>query len=237
MKKLVLIFSIYLFSSSISAQETTTNKSTTETTPKNEFGMNLFSIMAPAPFHGYSSVNVLNPYYLVNYNLFSGIYYKRYSGKNGLRLSFDYFQKSVMENESYDENNLPITNSYNGIKFDGQIKIGYERVFGNKRLKGFVFSDLVFNYGKYFGTLLYNSNTWFGSLTKTNYFFENFQYGVAFGGGLKYQLNKRLIFTYEFSGSCALSFTQDLYAYDSYKRLNLFVNINPIRQLGFAFMF
>ncbi len=238
MQRLIVIIFIALCPIVICGQESE-NKTTDPTSHKNEFGLNLFSITNLTRFKvpEYNFVDVYNPYYNINYNISSGIYYKRYCGKNALRLSFDYYQKAVGQSLEIPYNGgWTYYDYYSGTKKDYQIKVGYERLFGSKRLLPFVFADLFFNYGKYTGYRFYNGESVFVNTTNGNFYLENLQYGAALGGGLKYHLNKHIVISYEFSATASYWTVQDIsQGYNKYG--DIAFRINPIRQLGLAISF
>ena len=111
---------------------------------KNEIGLNLFSITQFEKNRGMLD----KPHITARFNPLSGLYYKRHYGKNAFRASFDYSTHSRVEG---DKNN-PIGDPFYMPYFYAaniqtvSIAAGYERSFGNGKLRPYVFGDVVFNY-------------------------------------------------------------------------------------------
>lgn len=242
MRNLFFIIILSCLSFSSFSQEIQTPKANTETQPKNEFGMNLFSVtnidLGNDLYGGKGPINKIGPYYSLQVAPPSGIYYKHHLGKNCLRISFDYFQNAVSETQYYTWTNTNyIGYTYSGVKKDAQIKLGYQRSFCSKRFQPFIFLDFIFNYGKYDGNEINNVYGEFLIPYNHNFSLESFQYGGAAGGGLKILICKQVSLTYEFSGTIVYNTFQDLKSQYSTRYASGGIRFNPVRQFGLAFSF
>lgn len=195
--------------------------------PKNELGFNIFALTnfhkEILPTDGYKFAS--------DYNLFSGIYYKHHFGKNAFRASFDFNQKSILINENP---NISYYYSENAQENFVGLKAGYERNFGNKKLKAFVFSDLIFNYYNTKGLHSYSGCFGWGEDVPFNE--EIFEYGIASGAGIRYAVSKNIILSYEFSAQGFCSIYQDILNSGD-KWVDFGYHLNPASKLGFAVMF
>lgn len=149
--------------------------------PKNEMGINLFMLSADldnGPEWDYRAV--------------PGIYYKRFFGSNGIRIGADYYQHNEFRQYG------PFADAMN--RKTGELHLGYERRFGERKLQGFVFADLVYRYSK---TQRINSGSMFYAdvlmpiappdYTKA----ERHEYGGLAGLGLRYNFSRHFSLIYE----------------------------------------
>jgi hypothetical protein len=182
---------------------------------RNEFGMNLYSLTE-------MRISNFEPHISVTNSFFTGVYYKHYFGKNGIRTSFDLFQKSI--NEGW--NTGPYYGWTVGNLKAGELKIGYERLFGTKKLIPFTFADLIYNYSQEKGySTEYGDWTWY---TDRPYLIETSEFGTAIGIGLKYRPIKNLVITIEASYHYIYSISQDI-KNSTYKNKGSRFQLNPIR--------
>jgi len=195
--------------------------------PKNEFGLNLFSI-DHLTWNNYSKNK-----YAADFGYFSGIYYKLHFGKNVWRSSFDYSQKTIVNNNNWAEGYY----SSIGTKKSGETKVGYQRNFCSGKFSPYVFSDFSFTYSKYSG--IDNGSGCFMYFQNRPFIIESFTYGIAGGVGAKYQIGKNIVISIESSAMVARSFNEDLLNhspnYPKYKSIDN--KINPLNRLGFALIF
>lgn len=182
---------------------------------RNEFGMNLYSL---------TEMNITNvkPVFLVTNSFFNGVYYKHYFGNNGIRTSFDLFQRSI--NEQW------FAGAYYSLTAGnlkaGELKVGYERLFRTKKLIPFAFVDLIYNYSQEKGySTVYGDWT---SYTDRPYLIETSEFGTAIGIGLKYRPIKNLIISLEASYHYIYSISQDI-KNSTYKNKGSRFQLNPIR--------
>jgi hypothetical protein len=244
MKKVITSVSVLFFSAHILAQET--KPVDAPATFKHEIGLNLFSI-TNIGIPGETVFHVVpdNIYGFTNVNLPSGIYYKLHSGKNALRLSYDYFQRSYTESEYVDLSkyiidgpNSPIayTYTYAGVKKEHEFKIGYQRTIGTKRFTGFFALDLVANYNKFQGT---NQYLWHPEerYYTSPFYYEQYKAGIALGGGLKYKITKRLSISYELSLAGIYTRSKDIAYSGNQLKTEVSAKLNPVRMIGIGYSF
>lgn len=246
MKKVITSVSVLFFSVHLLAQETKPADASGTTAFKHEIGLNLFSITnIGIPGEAVFRAAPDNVYGLAHINVPSGIYYKLHSGKNALRLSYDYFQKSYTESEYVDVSNwifeapnppTGYTYTYRGTKKEHEFKIGYQRSFGEKRLSAFFALDLVANYNKFQGT---NEFNWHPEESHylAPFYYEQYKAGIALGGGLKYKINKRLSLSYELSFAGIFARSKDIAYKNSSFKTDLSLKLNPVRMIGIAYSF
>lgn len=243
MRKNIPSILLLLFSAGLFAQE---NKPAENSDFKHELGLNLFSVTnigipGVTKFHAQPD----NVYDLTNFNVPSGIYYKLHFGKNALRLSYDYFQRSYTESEYVDLSNFIFENpvhpnaytyTYKGIKKEHELKIGYQRTIGSKRFTGFFSADLIANYNTFAGTNEYN---WHPeeSYYSSPLYYEQYKTGIALGGGLKYLITKRLSLSFELSFAGIYTRSKDLAYKGSQLKTDLSVKMNPVRMIGVGYSF
>jgi hypothetical protein len=213
---------------------------TTTTQPKNELGINLFSVtdwynaLDPKIRKWQASLPIKE---VLQTNFFSGIYYKRHYGKNTLRTSLEYFQKTRIDFSSFTYAGSDYHTSYAATTKTGEVKIGYERSFGNCKLRPYLFVDAVFGY-----SILKGKSNYYIDLGQTEIrdeYFETYSGGTAIGGGLSYKVSKNIAFTYEFSIESRVSKSHAL-AYPREQRptgIGSYHKINPVRQLGLSVLF
>jgi hypothetical protein len=196
---------------------------------KNELGLNLFSI---TDFQRYRGV-VDKPEVHADFNYFSGIYYKRYYGKNVLRASFNYSQKSIQSGSGFE---MPFYYYYSvaAVQKNLDISIGYERIFGTKKLQPYVFGDVVYNYMNYSGQQIYTGC--FGPIEVDRFSEEVAQYGISAGAGLRYNISPNIHLSYEFAAQGFVNVFQDVYNAGP-KYIDVGYKLNPVNKLGFAVSF
>lgn len=211
--------------------------------PKHEIGMNLFSLTNVYPGKcPHSNVTSSDPYYKTGYNIFPGVYYKYHSGKNVLRLSFDYTQKAYSDMESVKlDAYTSYDYSYAGIKTNHDLKIGYQRNFATKKVVPFIFSDLVVNYDKFTAVQNYYWYRFGFSFPSTSVslplYIEQYLFGVAPGGGLIIKLSKNIVLTYEFSAIFSYSRQHEILMRSKYWTSEFDWRFNPVKMLGFGIAF
>jgi hypothetical protein len=194
---------------------------------KNEFGLNVFSMKRVQVYYDWDKDRneVLSEMHIL-----PGIYYKRHFGKNAFRGSFEFTRRKNTDRGSpwyfSKENNV--------IKKSVGISIGYERAFGKRKLQPFVFSDLQFTYENMAVSQVLQG--YLGPNQIRHYVFENFEYAVAAGAGLRYKYNSKIYLTYE----CAVQGYRNVYqevlrAGDKYWDLGY--HVDPVSKLGIAISF
>jgi hypothetical protein len=195
---------------------------------KNEVGLNLFSV---TNFDSYKDP-LDKPKYDLNVNAFSGIYYKRYFGKNALRASLDYSQKAFHSEEG--ALNSTYYSNVSATKKFVSTGIGYQRSFATGKFQPYFFSDLVFNYINFSGHhSFYGDYTWADDQPFSE---ETFEYGLAAGAGLRYSITPKIHLTYELSGQGVIGVFQDV-MYAGKKFVNVDGHFNPVNKVGFAISF
>jgi hypothetical protein len=240
MRKVISFILSFLFPLTFNAQPLET---ATDGGPRHELGMNLFSItnVYPGKFP-LSNITSSGSYYKTGYNVFPGIYYRFYSGKNALRISFDYSQKaySDMERVTIDEY-MSYDYSYAGIKINHDLKFGYQRSFGMKRVQPFIFSDLVFNYDKFTGV---QNNYWLSSgfspipvSSSSAFYIEQYLFGIAPGGGVRIKVSKNIVLTYELSAIFSYSRRHETVRDSKSWTSEIEWRFNPIKMFGFGITF
>src|ERR1700741_697157 len=147
---------------------------------KNEFGMNGFSLKRPQFYGEYETGRGI----YAEPHLVPGIYYKRHFGKNAIRSAFE-FTRREKENVSKGAPWFVPYSTTTIVSINVGLSVGYERSFGDKKLQPFAFADLVFNYENLEGEITFP--TYAGGLYP--FLNEDFEYGLAAGGGLRYKLN------------------------------------------------
>jgi hypothetical protein len=247
MAKKILLALLSFFSICLPAQESKPAEGLEKTaTFKHEAGLNLFSITnIGIPVETKFHVQPENVYDATIFNVPSGIYYKLHSGKNALRLSYDYLQRSYTESEYVDVShwifeaaNPPsgYTYTYSGIKKEHELKIGYQRTLGTKRFTGFFAVDLIAGYNKFVGENTFNWHP-MESYFSVPFYYEQYKAGIALGGGLKYKLTKRLSLSYEFSFAGIYSRSRDITNKNSDPKTDLSLKLNPVRMIAIGYSF
>jgi len=102
-----------------------------------EMGINLYGLTVRAGDYYTQYTNVLDN------QIFSGLYFKLFKGKNVLRAALDYSQRSAYYGKQPFSTNSG--NSRGQLK-SMEIKVGYQRMLGKRRFAPYVFSDLEYNY-------------------------------------------------------------------------------------------
>jgi hypothetical protein len=224
MKTFVLLS---LFISTLSFAQTETIVPKENVQPKNEFGFNFFSLT-----NIHKEYDPIDRYqYKADFNYFSGVYYKYHFGKNAVRSSFDFNQKAILINI---QPSKPYYYSESAKQEFVTLKAGYEREFGTKKLKTYLFSDLIFNYNHVQG--IRSSPGCFGWGEDSPFNEERFEYGIAGGGGLRYSVSKNIVLSYEFSAQQYCYVYQDILN-SGKKWVGFGHHLNPVSKLGLAFTF
>jgi len=188
--------------------------------PKHEIGVNLLMLSADldnGPEWDYCAV--------------PGIYYKRFFGPNGIRVGADYYQHNEFRQYG------PFADAMN--RKTGELRLGYERRFGERKLQGFVFADLVYRYSK---TQRINSGSMFyadvlmpfapsSDYTKT----ERHEYGGVAGIGLRYNFSRRFSLVYE-AGFQAGAWRENALTFQRHTGGTL-LRLYPLRSLAVAIRF
>ncbi len=145
---------------------------------KNEIGTTLISLK-----QNFGLVFNVNKYY---FSKFSGVSYKRYFGKNAVRVGYDFCDRW----DKTSGGDMNGTSSYRENRF----RIGYQRLFGNKRIKPFVATDFTLIYSKSQGEF---QGGYTGTYQKGNS--EYYGYGFAPAVGFSVNLTHNLSLTVEAS--------------------------------------
>lgn len=212
--QLLLILPIIVF-----GQNPEANINSGSTNPKHEFGLNLYSLTEIQYFKD------LTPHITATHSYFNGIYYKHYFNKNGIRTSFDLFQKPI-HNEWHSGPYFSLTV---GNLVAGEVKIGYERLFVIGKLIPFAFADLIYNYSQEKGL-----SSWYGDWTwgyDQPYLIEKSEFGSAIGLGLKYKPIKNLVISIEVNYQYKYFISQDI-KNSTHKNKGSNFKFNPIRILS-----
>jgi hypothetical protein len=199
---------------------------------KNEFGINAFSLKRVQLSYNLESRR--NGLYAEPHVL-PGIYYKRHFGKNGKnawRSSFEFTRRATTSNGQGGPWYFPKGSTL--VRKNAGISLGYERAFGNKKWQPFAFADLVFNYENINGTTILPG--YGGPDIVHHYIFEDFEYSIAAGAGLRYKVNPGIHFTYETSAQHYRSVSQDVLNAGE-KNWGTGYHINPVNKLGVAILF
>jgi hypothetical protein len=227
-------------------------KSQTETpvTPvKNksfEIGMNMYTLgfsnmfysdifNRPAPWgYYYPEQHVFN-HYLAN-----GIYFKYFKGQNSFRASLNYFQKLSIYDKGgmvYQWDNFYPSYSSSTTRA-GEVKIGYQRMFGKRKLAPYFFADLRYRYSRTEG---FNYSGYYACATcfapqrfADKYLIEQSYFGINKGLGLRLTLS-RITFNLETSFEFYFVRSQDIK--NSREKINnTGFTINPLQfSTGFTF--
>ncbi len=196
---------------------------------KHELGVNLFSIKQFEKLRSYDDL----PVSIANVNIFPGLYYKRHSGKNALRASFEYTHKNIRNGTALIMDPYS-TQYYFSTRNNVAIAAGYERAFGSGKLQPYIFSDFIFNYENLTGSRV--NFGCFGPYGIYDFSEEVFEYGMSAGAGLRYSINPVLRLTLEVNAEGFVSVYQDvLNAGEKYRDLG--IHINPVNKFGLAVCF
>jgi hypothetical protein len=195
---------------------------------KNEFGLNLFSLKR---FQIHQDYEMGRSFYGESH-LLPGIFYKRHFGKNAFRTSFEFTRRATQGNGKGAPWYFPEGSSV--VRKNVGISIGYERSFSNKKLQPFAFADLVFNYENLAGTMIIQG---YGTPDELYQFvFEDFEYSLSAGVGLRYQFTSRIQATYEISAQGFRNVYQEVFhAGDKYWDMGF--HMNPVNKLGLSLSF
>lgn len=101
-----------------------------------ELGMNLYASSIRGGDH-YSAYRRVNDHYV-----FNGLYMKYYFGQNALRVSANYMQKLVNNNKAY----TPLPAGRIISSRTAAVSIGYQRLFGHRKLVPYLSCDLGAEY-------------------------------------------------------------------------------------------
>jgi hypothetical protein len=197
--------------------------------PQFEIGINLYGLfIRPGDyFSHYQKV--------WDSQVFSGIYVKRYTGKNAIRASVEYSRRNVYFGKQ------PL--SHNGVG-KGQLaslelKLGFQRLLSSKKIAPYVFTDL--EYTHFFRVSLLSPNYYLSSLSVPYYYDYNRYYTLAGafvsispGIGMRWTLTKNLLLNIESSAQFFLSREMGVRNHEPVNSIGL--NVKPIKlSLGFKF--
>jgi hypothetical protein len=237
--KITLIITLitgFHFVGKLSAQESITlPQEAQRKTRFSELGMNLYSLGLIRADQQYYTGEV------VDQGFFNGFYYKYFKGRNALRTSFNYFQKITgnFYNPGYF---YPLQG--NGVKRSGELKAGYQYLFGNKKLSAYFFVDARYCYSTEEGVSSYDY--WLMSTRidgiaaypgryPYNYLVERTDIGICKGLGLRWNIADKLTLNLETQFEYYYFIQQDLK--NSYgKRTGTGIAVDPIHfSVGFKF--
>lgn len=193
-----------------------------------EFGFNIYSLNN---FRHSPLISATDKDYLFDQNFFPGLFVKKHFNKNILRMSFDYNKRVI---------NDRVNTSHHAYKNDGEIqqgelRLGYERELGSKKMVPFLCADLGYSYSEAKGFA-----SVFSDITRYNdqeYFVKTNRYFINAGIGLKYKMSNKLTLTYE-GGFVYGTYHSKDYKNNPYnpqytRRFNMF---NPVRTLGLSIL-
>lgn len=199
-----------------------------------ELGMQLYSLGLTTPDQYYN----YNPK-IVDHTFFSGLYFKWFKGRDALRASFNYTQKAAFSADLY-SSYWPQSHN-NGITRAGDFKIGYQRLFGSKKLAAYFFVDIHYGYSKQRGYFdgyyypMYSELTVPWNNYQREYLIERSQFGVCKGLGLRWNVANRLVLNLETYLEYYYYLQQDI-KNSTYKQRGLGLNFNPVQfSVGFKF--
>lgn len=158
---------------------------------------------------------------------FSGIYYHRFIKNNGIRLSFDYYNRFINKEGYVGDLYYWYDNGYRKINI---INAGYMWIFGKKWFQPYIFSDIIFEHYHQKGISTYPVTDGPHIDNRRNYNYKHYEIWVGSGFGLRISISKLLAITYE---------TNYLYGcYFIYHDIITDVKkFNPVKQLGISMKF
>ncbi len=174
----------------------------------------------------------------------NGLYFKYFSGKNVLRASLGYTERVY----DYKEGVYPMysSSSYRPSNVStfrkGEVKVGYQRLFGSKKLSAYFFAELNYSYSQQKGTSGY-SYYYVDALyydyrynyTTSDFLIERSQLGISKGLGLRWNVVRSLVLNLETNVQYYYYMQQDI-KHSTYKQRGLGLNFSPVQfSLGFKF--
>jgi hypothetical protein len=219
---------------------------TSEIIPKKqrvfESGMNLYTMnFIGSDYHmQYSNQGAVDQFF------FNGFYFKFFKGKNALRVLTNYFQKINEFDNTYMYPyylDYAPTGRVTGTYKAGDFKIGYQRLFGSKKLSAYFFADVHYSYsqlkGDYSGMVhpCYTSYCVPYSLIRypESYLIERSQFGLVKGLGLRWCIANRLTLNLETNFETYYFMQEDIKNSRS-KQQGAGFTYNPLQfSLGFVF--
>lgn len=149
-----------------------------------EMGMNITSLTLRAG-------DFYSQYYKqLDNQIFSGLYLKCFRRQNAMRFSIDYSQRNVYARKQP-------SGDVNRIK-SLELKIGYQRMLGKRKLAAYVFADLEYNYIRRQG--LWNGGFYpnnFDYFSNGSYDFSNNFLCASPGFGLRWKVAKSIVLNAE----------------------------------------
>lgn len=166
---------------------------------------------------------------------FSGLYYKRYFGKNVFRSSLEYSRRTVY----FGKESRVRYSSSRGELASLELKLGYQRLLNDKRFSPFLFADAEYSYFRpLIGPIYYPLYT--SSLIAPDYYYyqryslNGSFFSVSPGFGLRWKMQPQLIMTAEASAQFFISRERSSSYYDTYHSIG--VNAKPIKlSIGYLF--
>lgn len=194
-----------------------------------EMGMNIYALtMRGGDF--YTKYDVV-----LDNQIFSGIYFKLFKGKNSLRTSLNYSNRNVY-------NSVPPFSHSRGAL--GQLKsieinLGYQRMFGKKKLAPYFYSDLEYIHFWQLGQIqpAFYPTPYYSSYSYDYYRYYSLTgsfYCLSPGMGLRWRIGNHLVLNFETGAQFFYSKEFDFYG----SRLvnNVGINAKPLKfSLGFTY--
>jgi hypothetical protein len=221
--KLNTVILIMLVLNLRSQTETVTETTTTPVKNKNfEIGMNMYTLgFSNRYYSGLFNASVYYGYserYIFSHYFANGIYFKYFKNNNAIRASINYFQKISSYDRAgliYEDYYSPYYAPYNFSSTKaGELKIGYQRILGKRKLAPYFFADLRYMYSQTEGYNYYNyypcATCMFAPQVTYQYLIEQSYLGVNKGLGLRLTLSRMITFNLETSFEFFISSSQNI---------------------------
>ncbi len=229
MKKVILIFTLFV-ATIIHAQDSEKYK--------NEIGVNLFQYSNALVFTSEDDYFFM---YTNQIQFLNGLTYRRLLGQNVLRVAGSY-QFSNLPDFEWGKDNYNSEEFYNGNIWNVEVRMGYEKQFGNGKFQPLVAMDAFYSYGENNG-----SPSWyFNPAIDFAYFPEKYisqSVGLSASLGVLYQFTERFSARIETSGKFGWysQKTKTFWAWNNTDEIGLesgsLLMYNPITVLTIGFKF
>jgi hypothetical protein len=207
---------------------------------KFEAGVNLYERRSSYSGTFLSGTFAYGPKFITNH-LINGVYLKYYKGKNGIRASFNYFQKKVSyeyEPDFYSYHSTFWWSDYPGATHNAgssrtwELRAGYQRhLLHSQILQPYILGDLRYAYALHWGRQngqVYDKPLCFPPTAPREYLLEQNFIGMQAGLGLRLNANSWLSFTLETAVEYFLLYSKDLKD-TKYRRKSRMPVFHPIR--------
>lgn len=166
---------------------------------------------------------------------FSGIYYKRYHGKNAFRTSAEFSRRTVY----FGSNNFPRNAYYRGELASLELKLGYQRMLGDKKFAPYLFADAEYSYFRPILQPVYYPYYTSSMIVPDYYYQQHYTLGGSFfsispGFGVRWSVFQHLFINAEASAQLFISRERANYYYESFSSIG--INAKPLKlSIGYSF--